>query len=236
MPPDAVQVVAFDADDTLWHTERVFVEAKERFAALLAPYHSPDWIESRLYDTEMRNLQHYGYGIKSFTLSMIETAVQLTEGRIRGQEIQQLLELAKDMLAMPIHLMDGVEETVARLAGSFRLMIVTKGDLFDQESKIARSGLGDYFDHVEVVSSKDRATYEDITTRVGVSPRRFVMVGDSLRSDVLPVIEVGGNAIHVPSDTSWEHEQVPPDVAARYEFLRAESIRDVPRLLGELPG
>lgn len=225
------EVVAFDADDTLWHNERVFVEAKERYAELLAPYHTVDWIDERLYATEIRNLDHYGYGIKSFTLSMIETAIELTEGRITGGEIQRIVALSKEMLQTPLQLLEHVEETIARLARSFRLLIVTKGDLFDQESKIAKSGLGDFFSHVEVVSRKDRSTYESVTTKYGIPPESFVMVGDSLRSDVLPVIELGGWAIHIPHETSWQHEHVPDEVVARYRFLRAQSIREVPDLL-----
>ena len=229
-----VDVVAFDADDTLWHNEPVFVEAKNRFCELLQRYHSAEWIDERLYETEMRNLEHYGYGIKSFTLSMIETAVELTEGRINGNEIHHIIELAKDMLRSPIRLLDHVEDTVRSLAGSYRLVVVTKGDLFDQESKIARSGLGDHFDHVEIVSTKTPASYAAVTEKLAVNPSRCVMIGDSLRSEVLPVVEVGGHAIHVPYQTSWEHEHVPPDVAARYRFLRAESIREVPELLQQM--
>lgn len=234
MSSNAIDVVGFDADDTLWHNERVFLEAKERFAGLLTPYHEPEWIDERLYATEMRNLHHYGYGIKSFTLSMIETAIELTEGRITGTEIRRIVELAKEMLETPVELLRDVEDTVTRLVGTFRLIIVTKGDLFDQEAKIAKSGLGDCFDHVEVVTSKSPATYSAVTAKVGVPPHRFVMIGDSLRSDVLPVVAVGGHAIHVPYETSWQHEHVSPEEAARYRFLRATSIKDVPQLLQAL--
>jgi putative hydrolase of the HAD superfamily len=234
MPREEIDVVAFDADDTLWHNERVFVGAKQWFTELLSTYHPPEWIDERLYATEMRNLHHYGYGIKSFTLSMIETAIELTEGRITGAEVHHIIDLAKEMLQTPIELLAHVEETVALLARSFRLVIVTKGDLFDQESKIARSGLGDYFHHVEIVSTKDPATYAALTVKLKVVPRRFVMVGDSLRSDVLPVVEVGGHAIHVPYETAWEHERVPGDVTARYRFLQATTIKDVPLLLRDL--
>lgn len=234
MSSNTIDVVGFDADDTLWHNERVFVDAKEQFAGLLTPYHDPEWIDERLYATEMRNLDHYGYGIKSFTLSMIETAIELTEGRITGTEIHRIVELAKEMLQTPVELLKDVEDTVIHLAGAFRLIIVTKGDLFDQEAKIAKSGLGDYFDHVEVVTSKDAAVYSAVTAKVGVLPHRFVMVGDSLRSDVLPVVAVGGHAIHVPYETSWQHEHVSQEEEARYRFLRASSIKDVPRMLQAL--
>ena len=229
-----IDVIAFDADDTLWHNEPLFLDTKNKFQKLLAAYHPPEWTEQRLYETEMRNLEHFGYGIKSFALSMIETAVELTEGRISGSDVQQIIDLAKAMLDTPIHLLDGVEETITTLAAKRPLMLVTKGDLFDQESKIARSGLGDLFRTVEVVTTKDRSTYKAITEKLGVAPSRFLMVGDSLKSDILPVLDIGGNAIHVPYHTTWKHEEVPSDVVNRYDFRSAASIRDVPRLIGEL--
>ncbi len=229
-----IDIVAFDADDTLWHTEPLFVDVKDRFCELLSPYHPADWITERLYETETRNLKHFGYGIKSFALSMIETAVVLTEGRIQGHEVQQLVEFAKEMLRAPIRLLDGAEDTIRTVASRHTVILVTKGDLFDQESKLARSGLGDLFSNVEVVSAKNRATYEGIALRLGFTPSRFVMVGDSLKSDILPVIEMGGHAIHVPYGTTWEHEQVAPDVAGRYEFLQARKIGEVPAMLDNM--
>jgi putative hydrolase of the HAD superfamily len=226
-----IRHVAFDADDTLWHNERIFLEARQRFIQLLAPYHDARWIEERLDDTELRNLDHYGYGIKSFTLSMIETSVELTEGRITGAEISRIVELAKEMLQTPVELLEHVAATVAALAGSYRLMIVTKGDLFDQEAKVAKSGLGDYFERVEVVPQKDRATYATIVARNGIDPGEFVMIGNSLRSDILPVVDVGAHAIYVPYATTWSHEDVPERVVSQYRFLRAQSMLDVPRLI-----
>ncbi len=231
-----IDLIAFDADDTLWHNEPLFIDTKARFTKLLSAYHSSEWIEERLYETEIRNLHNFGYGIKSFALSMIETAIELTEGRIKGHEIQQLVDFAKEMVNAPIRLLDGAEETVRHLAEEYPLMLVTKGDLFDQESKIARSGLGDLFSHIEVVSEKDRSTYEGILTRRGISPSGFVMVGDSLRSDILPVVDLGGHAIHVPYESTWRHEDVPDDVASRYSFPRAAGIREVPALLQEMAG
>lgn len=229
-----IEVVAFDADDTLWHNEPLFVDTKAKFQELLSAYHSAEWIEERLYETEVRNLEHFGYGIKSFTLSMIETAVELTEGRIRGSDVQRIVDFAKSMVDQPVQLLDFVEETVKTLAATFPLVLVTKGDLFDQESKIARSGLGDLFRSVEVVTNKDRSTYEAITNKLDVAPDGFLMVGDSLKSDILPVLDMGGYAIHVPYDTTWRHEEVPADVLDGYEFQEAASIREVPRIVGEL--
>ncbi len=229
-----IDLIAFDADDTLWHNEPLFIDTKARFAKLLSAYHSSEWIEERLDETEIRNLHHFGYGIKSFALSMIETAIELTEGRIKGNEIQQLVDFAKEMVSAPIRLLEDAEETVKKLAVDYPLMLVTKGDLFDQESKIARSGLGDLFAHVEVVSEKDRSTYEGILTRRGIAPSGFVMVGDSLRSDILPVVDLGGQAIHVPYESTWKHEEVSEEVASRYSFSRAAGIGEVPALLKKM--
>ena len=229
-----IKTIAFDADDTLWHNEPLFTDTQQRFRKLLAAYHDPEWIADRLYETEMRNLQHYGYGIKSFTLSMIETAIELTEGRIKGSEIQEIVAFAKSMLEAPVNLLEGVEETIRDLSTSYPLVIITKGDLFDQESKIARSGLGDLFSRVEVVTEKSRSTYEAIARKLELEPSEFVMVGDSLKSDVLPVIDLGGHAIHVPYQTVWKHEVVSEEMLRQYEFLRAESVRDVPGLVTQL--
>jgi putative hydrolase of the HAD superfamily len=229
-----IDIIAFDADDTLWHNEPLFLDTKSRFQDLLAAYHSPEWIEERLTDTQIRNLRHFGYGIKSFALSMIETAIELTEGRITGHEIQQLVDFAKEMVGAPLRLVEGAEATVRALADTHRLILVTKGDLFDQESKIARSGLGDLFSDVEVVSEKTRTTYEAIAAKHGVDPGGFLMIGDSLRSDILPVLEIGGHAIHVPYDTTWRHEEVPPEVMSRYSFQRAGGLGEVPALVANL--
>ena len=231
-----IKVVALDADDTLWHNEPLFTETKNRFRDLLAGYHSPEWIEERLYETEIKNLRHFGYGIKSFALSMIETAIELTEGRVKGSEIQEIMNFATDMLNAPVCLLDGVEQAVSQLAESHDLMLVTKGDLFDQESKLARSGLGDFFKDVEVVTEKSRATYEGIAAKKGIEPREFLMVGDSLKSDILPVIDAGGRAIHVPYATVWGHETVPDDVIRTYEFASVPTISEVPAIVAALGG
>ena len=149
-----LDVIALDADDTLWHNETLYTMTQDRFKQLLCRYRSAEGIEDELYETEMRNLQYYGYGIKSFTLSMIETAIELTEGRVQSEEIQEIIDFAKEMLRAPVQLLEGVQDVILALSGAHRLMIVTKGDLFDQETKIAHSGLADYFDHVEIVSEK----------------------------------------------------------------------------------
>lgn len=223
--------IAFDADDTLWHNERIFIGAKERFKALLARYHSPEWNERRLDETEARNIRHFGYGIKGFTLSMIETAIELTDGRVTGNEITEILETAKSMMASPIETLEGVRETVRALADRYRLMVITKGDLFDQESKIARSGLGDFFSAVEIVSEKTPAAYGSILRRHSIRSDRFLMVGNSLRSDILPVVEIGGNAVHIPYETEWFLDRVADEDLAGKPFATLGSILELPEWL-----
>jgi putative hydrolase of the HAD superfamily len=211
-------VIAFDADDTLWHNERLYVNAQARFAQLLSRYHNPEWIGERLYQTETQNIQHFGYGIKAFALSMIETAVELTEGRLNGQDVQALIDLAKEMLSAKVELLEHVAETIPQLAARYRLMVITKGDLLDQETKIARSGLGQYFQQIEIVSQKTRETYERVLKKYSITPEHFLMVGNSLKSDILPILELGGSAVHIPYETTWLHEVAsPPDEGqARY--------------------
>jgi len=220
-------VIAFDADDTLWHNENLFSMTQERFYELLGRYHDREYIERNLYETEIRNLSFFGYGIKGFTISMIETAIELTEGRISGAEIREILTSAKEMTQAPIELLDGAAEAIAALAPHYRLMVITKGDLFDQESKIARSGLVEHFRHVEIVSEKTPVTYRGILDRHAIAPERFLMVGNSLKSDILPVLAVGGRAVYVPYHLTWAHEQVehPQPQPGLYEIKH----------LGELP-
>ena len=225
------ELIAFDADDTLWHNETLFQATARDFAALLSSHHPAEWIQERLFATELKNLGHFGYGIKGFTLSMIETSVELTEGRVTGAEIQAILGWGHAMLQAPIALLDGVRETIAALAREHRLMLLTKGDLFDQESKLARSGLGEHFGAVEIVSEKNPRTYATIMTRHRLAPERFLMVGNSLRSDVLPVLDAGGAAVHIPYATTWAHEQVPEDAMTGRTFATLESIRELPAWL-----
>lgn len=229
-----IEIVLLDGDDTLWHNEPLFAEMTTRFLELLAPYHSAEWIQERLFETEIRNLRHYGYGIKSFVLSMIESAIELTEGRISGSEIDVVLDFGKEMLEAPVKLLEFAEETVACLAERYRLILVTKGDLFDQESKLARSGLADFFDAVEIVAEKSEATYRGVAARSDFDFAKAVMVGDSLRSDVLPVAKIGGNAIHVPYGSVWQHEIVPDDALQTYKYRTAANIREVPKIIDDL--
>lgn len=226
--------VAFDADDTLWHNERIFISTKEKFTAMLADFHDRNYIERHLDITETKNIKHFGYGIKGFTLSMIETACELTEGRVTGDRIRQIVNLAKEMLAAPIDVLPGVRETINELSGKYRLMVVTKGDLLDQETKLARSGLGDYFSAFEIVPRKDAKTYKYVMRRHSIDPEKFVMVGNSLKSDILPVLEAGGNAVFVPYETEWFHERVEPDELKGKEFPTIRSMNELPALLDSI--
>lgn len=227
-------LVGFDADDTLWHNERLFTDTQERFRALLRRHCEESIIEQRLYDTEVRNLAHYGYGVKAFTLSMVETAIDLTDGVIPGAEINEILDMGREMLRAPVELLDGVADVIPSLAERYRLMVITKGDLLDQETKVARSGLGDHFDFVEIVSRKDRDTYERLVDAHGASPGRFVMVGNSLRSDVVPVAEMGAVAVHIPYHTTWAHEEIGDGTLGDVPYTRLERIADVPAFLARL--
>lgn len=231
---DGALVVALDADDTLWHNEPIYQATQQRFRDLLFAYHDPDWVEARLNETQIRNLEHFGYGIKGFVLSMIETAIDLSEGRVGATGIQSIIDMGRDMLAHPVELLDGVAEAVVRLAAHHRLMLVTKGDLLDQESKLARSGLGEHFDAIEVVSEKDAVTYGALLVRHSVWPGNFVMVGNSLRSDILPVVDLGAHAVHIPYRTTWVHEQVDGQALNGLHYHELETISGLPALLQSL--
>ena len=229
-----IQVIGFDADDTLWHNEPLYTMTEAKFMSLLSPRRPRAEIEAQLYQTEIRNLDHFGYGIKGFTLSMIETAIELSGGDVTGREIQQIIDYAREMLRAPVELLPGVAATVEALARTHTLMLITKGDLFDQESKVARSGLAEHFAHVEVVSEKDKPTYATVLRRRGIDPAAFLMVGNSLRSDILPVVELGGSAVHIPYVTTWVHEtQHAPLDPARYHTL--EHVGLLPALVESLP-
>jgi putative hydrolase of the HAD superfamily len=226
--------IGFDADDTLWHNETLFALTQEKFRALLAPYGDATRIDDQLFATETRNLEHFGYGIKGFTLSMIETAVELTEGRIGGHEVGQIVEWGRTMLASPVELLPGVEDVVAQLGEEYPLLLITKGDLFDQESKLARSGLGDYFQHVEIVREKDAAIYAAILNKHGVAPDSFLMVGNSVKSDILPVLTIGGKAAHIPYAITWQHEVAAAPDGNQNGYYHLASLAELPRLVAQL--
>lgn len=218
--------IGFDADDTLWQNERFFRLTEQRFAQLLGDHAEPDHLSERLLEAERRNLSHYGFGIKGFTLSMIETAIEVTEGRVPASIIEQILAAGREMLSHPVETLPGARETLERIAGTHRILLITKGDLFDQERKLAQSGLGELFDGVEIVSDKRRATYEHIFSRHGDGPERSMMVGNSLKSDVMPAIEAGGWGVHVPHELTWalEHVEAPAD---HPRFLEIEHLGEL---------
>jgi len=226
-------LVALDADDTLWHNEPLYRGTRDQFCAMLSR-HDPALIDEHLYAVERKNLAHFGYGVKGFVLSMIETGLDLTEDRLDGADIRRIIGWGHDMLASPVELLDGAREAVEALAADYRLILLTKGDLFHQESKLARSGLGGFFSGVEIVSEKDPGVYRGAMVRYGVTPERFVMVGNSLRSDVLPVIEAGGHAVHVPYEVEWVHEQVPAEALDGAHYHRIAHLRELPALLQQI--
>lgn len=223
-------VIAFDADDTLWHNETQYIHAKERFGQLLSRYRDPKTIIRQLDETEIENVHSYGYGIKSFTLSMVETAVDISGGLVQGREIQAILDLAKEMLDSEVALFDHVEETLASMSADYDLLMITKGDTFEQERKIKHTGLAGYFQHIEIVGEKSEEVYRGILRKYAVDPSRFLMVGNSLRSDVLPVIGIGGQAVYVPCRYTWVHETLidqPIDRNAYYEIEHLGQLADL---------
>jgi putative hydrolase of the HAD superfamily len=229
-----VRVIGFDGDDTLWHSETRFHVTQAEFRDLLHR-HAPDVdVDTPLAEMEMKNLAIYGYGVKSFTLSMLETAIELTKARIPASDLDVILGWGKRMLMEPTEPLAGVEETLRALGEGHDLLLITKGDLFDQESKLARSGLGELFIGVEILTEKNVDSYRGIFRRRAIDPREFVMVGNSLRSDVVPVVELGGRAVHIPYTVTWQHEQVPEDQLPRDGWKRIKSIGELPTALENL--
>ena len=229
-----IELVALDADDTLWHNEPLYTSTRERLQDLLTRYEPAGVLEERLYEVEIRNLEHFGYGVKGFVLSMIETAIELTDGRIESGDIREIIDWGRRMLQHPVELLEGVRETVAELSERYPLILLTKGDLLHQESKLARSDLGQYFKGIEIVSEKDSHVYRGVMHRYAVPGERFVMVGNSLRSDILPVLEAGGHAVFVPYVVSWIHEQVPAEALIDKQYHQIAHIRELPLLLDTL--
>lgn len=230
-----LQVVAFDADDTLWHNERVFQLTQERFVELLKDHAEANDLAARLLEAERRNLGHYGYGVKGFVLSMIECALDVTNNRVPGSVIAQLLDAGQEMLAHPIELLPQAAKAVERAAQTHKIWLITKGDLLDQERKLAQSGLGDMFDAVEIVSEKNVPTYQSLFSRHNVSAGQVLMAGNSMRSDVLPVIEAGGWGIFVPHGLEWAHERAEPPTG-HPRFREIADLGDLPAIIAEIEG
>ena len=226
-----IKVIAFDADDTLWVNETYFREAERKFATLLSNYETPNKIEQELFQLEMKNLPYYGYGIKGFVLSMIETALEISNHTLPQSTIGDLLNIGKEMLDKPIELLAGVEEVLHSLHGRYKLIVATKGDLLDQERKLEKSGLINYFHHVEVMSEKKIPDYQKLTKHLNIAPQELLRIGNSLKSDILPLIAIGASAIHVPFHTTWTHEQVSEQDLLNSDYTTVSSIRDILALL-----
>lgn len=230
----ALTTIGFDADDTLWQNEQFFRETEKRLVDMLAIHAGKEVVSQTLLEAERRNLAAYGFGIKGFTLSMIETAIKVSDGRVDAGTIAEIIDAGRQMLEHPVVTFPAVGETLASLAGQYRLVLITKGDLFDQERKLEQSGLADFFHAVEIVSDKRAQTYARIFTRYGDGPGNSVMVGNSLKSDVLPAIEAGSWGIHVPHELTWalDHADAPVDLPPR--FRRVEKFAALPALLAAL--
>ena len=226
-----ISVVGFDADDTLWVNETYFRETEEHFAELLEGYETKNKIDQELFKVEMQNLELYGYGIKGFMLSMIESALDLSNHTISQQTISKILDLGKQMINHPVELLDGVEEVLQALSGKYRLIVLTKGDLLDQERKLEKSGLSKYFHHVEVLSDKKEENYKNLLEHLEIPIDSFLMVGNSLKSDVIPILNLGGRAIHVPFHTTWVHELVSEEEERVNNHLKLNSLRDILKYL-----
>jgi putative hydrolase of the HAD superfamily len=204
----SIKIVAFDADDTLWNNEEYFRETETRFYKLMADYLSSHTLERELLQTEVKNLSLYGYGIKGFTLSMIETALTVSDKTIPVDVIEKIVDFGKELLEKPVTLLDQVEDVLKDLKKKYRLVLATKGDLLDQHRKLHKSGLGPYFHHIEVMTDKTADDYLKLIKRLDIQPDAFAMVGNSLKSDVMPVLQVGGHGFHIPYHTTWEHERI----------------------------
>jgi putative hydrolase of the HAD superfamily len=225
-----IRVVAFDADDTLWVNEPYFRETEQKFYEMFQDYLPQHTVARELFKTEIDNLVLYGYGIKGFILSMIETAIRISDRKIPAEVVEKIINHGKELLEKPVELIDGVEEVLKALHGKYKLVCATKGDLLDQHRKLHKSGLGHYFHHIEIMSEKKDLDYEKLIKRLDIRAEEFLMIGNSLKSDALPVINIGGHAIHVPFHITWEHETIEGDIKHE-NFRQADTIRDVVNLL-----
>jgi putative hydrolase of the HAD superfamily len=225
-----IKVIAFDADDTLWHNEIFFREIEEKYCLLFSEFLPPHTVSRELLKGEINNLEFYGYGIKSFMLSMIETAISITEGKIPASAIETIVSYGKEMMMKPVDVMDGVKEVLETLKGNYRLVVATKGDLIDQERKLRKSGLSHYFHHIEIMSDKKESDFQKLIKHLDVQPDEFLMIGNSLKSDILPVLNLGGHGIHIPYHVTWEHEMVEADTN-HPNFRKAGHITDILALL-----
>ena len=226
-----IKVIAFDADDTLWVNETYFREAEHQFAKLLTAYETENKIEQELFKTEIRNLGLYGYGVKGFMLSMVECALEISNNNLKPTLLNNVLNIGKEMLEKPIELLDGVEEVLKALQGKYKLIVATKGDLLDQERKLERSGLMQYFHHVEVMSEKKESDYKKLLSHLDIDAGELLMIGNSLKSDILPLVKIGASAIHVPFHTTWAHEEVSAIEQSTTDYATVTSITEILKLV-----
>ena len=225
-----IKVIAFDADDTLWINETFFSEAESRFARILSEYGEEEDLIPELFQTETQNIPFYGYGIKGFTLSLLETALKVSKHKVKASQIQEIIDLSKEMIQKPVELLDGVETVLQNLKGrAYKMVVATKGDLLDQQRKLRKSNLESYFHHIEVMSDKQESDYQQLIQHLDIKAEEFLMIGNSIKSDILPVLSLGFSAVHIPFHTTWIHEVVDP---VKHEKLTTlESITELPALL-----
>lgn len=221
-----LKVIAFDADDTLWHNESYFQETEKKFCVLLENYLPQHTIARELLHTEIKNIELYGYGIKAFILSMIETAIRITDKSIPNEAIEKIIEYGQELLTKPVDLMDGVEDVLQHLKGKYRLVMATKGDLLDQERKLKKSGLESYFHHIEIMSEKKEDDFRKLIKHLDIAPDQFAMIGNSLKSDILPVLNLGGYAFHIPYHVTWVHERVETQIENQ-KFKTLNTIQEI---------
>lgn len=226
-----IKVIGFDADDTLWVNETYFREAEMEFCKLLSEYETPNKIDQELFRMEIDNLPLYGYGVKAFMLSMVESALELSNYNISQKTIESILNIGKDMLNKPVELLDGVEDVLKTLSKSYKLILATKGDLLDQERKLEKSGLTDYFHHIEVLSDKKEDNYSKLLDHLEIDPSQFLMIGNSLKSDILPLVNLNAHAIHIPFHTTWAHEMVSEKETNGKKYKTLQTLREVIALL-----
>lgn len=226
-----IKVIGFDADDTLWVNETYFRDAELEFAKLLSQFETANKIDQELFKLEMKNLPIYGYGVKGFVLSMVEMALELSNYTISNKIIEKIIHIGKDMINKPVELLDGVQAVLQQLSGKYKLILVTKGDLLDQERKLEKSGLIDYFHHIEVLSEKESINYSKLLKHLEINPSEFLMIGNSLKSDILPLVNIGAKAVHVPFHTTWQHEIVDEKTIKHKDYLTLNSIQDIVQYL-----
>ena len=222
----SIQIIAFDADDTLWGNEQYFKDVEHEFCSLLEDYLPQHTVNRELLRTEINNMPLYGYGIKAFMLSMIETALRISDHTLPLEAIDKIIDMGKEMLDKPVELLDGVEQTLKDLNGKYRLVMATKGDLLDQERKLMKSGLEKHFHHIEIMTEKKEKDYEKLVSHLDVNPEQFLMIGNSLKSDIIPVLNIGGHAIHVPYHVEWDHEKMEVEIENE-NFHQVDNIREV---------